>query len=271
MNTFFKDSYTDKIKWVNALCVILLSIATTYFIYFTMININEINNFNKNAKPFKIEKGNEVKEVSFYGIDLRLNNDFGVNYLLNEYNIFITEKKIIDISDSDFVYINKTELVNEYKTLKENNFKFLACFSQRYDNSCLFFKQKNGVTTQEEEYALWFLMSNKQSLPSAKGLIERLKESNNMEMLNELNLNIPKENILTLDRFLSNNSRFIFDKQEIKEFSFISHGFHVLCLILIIFFIRSLYINWNEEDAIFLLLGAILFAILGYGFNPFFN
>lgn len=270
MNTFYENSFVDKNKWINAFSILLLSFGLTYFIYYTKQNINMINEYNNSVKPFNIEKGPEIKEVSVYGMDLKLNNDFGVNYILNKYNVLVTEKKIIDLADADYLYINKNELVTEYKTIKENNFKFLACFSARYDHSCLFFKQKYGYTTPEEEYVLYFLLGNKSNLPSPKGFIERLQEANNMELLNELNIEINKENILTVDKYLSNNSRFMFDKKDLKEFSYVSHGFHLVFILLIICFIRLLYIYWHEQDAPFAFLAILLFSALAYGFNPFF-
>ncbi len=271
---FFKESDTSVFERLgNALTIILISLAATYFMYFSAIQCKQIIEFNKTVKDgFYLEYGKEVQEVSVYGIDLRMSN-IGISSLLSKFNIYVKEKKITEMTESDIVYLKKEELVENFKELKENKFKFVSCYyiNRNTPETCLFIKQKNGETTPYQEYVLHFLLKNKKDLPSIDIFMERLRSMNNIETITELNLDISKEDILNYNNFFSSNSRFLYKEIEKRSISIIEYGFHIIIILLSIFLLRNLIIYKSKsEDTVAKLVLMALFLALLYGFNPFF-
>lgn len=267
MNTEIKDK-----RIFTAIMFILITAILTYFIFF----LNKYNDYfleiEKQKESIKIEKNKEIKEVVFTGfIDVtKINNDIGPNYLLNKYNILL---KNGNYNNANFAYIKKSDLQEYFDKLMINNFKFLVCFSQQFEESCLFYKQLNNETRIEDELSLYFLLGNKEHFPSKKGFQERLNYDNNISVLTKLGLSLDKDSILTEDTFYTKKS--LFEKKIFEEKSngeIIGYGIGLLVFIFCFMFTLIHYFNerdYSDDDIIVTrIITIVLFGLLIF-LNPF--
>ncbi len=254
----------------GTILVFLTTICLTYFCFYTEQYIKHFDNIKEPEVKITYERSEIVKEVSFFGIEFK-NTNIGSNTLLTEYNIYLKETK--NIKNSTFVYLDSSNVNKEnLEMLLTNKFKLISCFDRTY-GSCLFYNQ-DGKTNIYDEIALEFVLSKANRIPGVSTLKYNLQKQNNISVINDLGIDIPKEFILGENTFYTENSIFKKESNSKKEERFLFGLFlHFINLGLFVgavsFFVEGLVTKEDSAGVFFFFLIAGFFLMLLITLSPF--
>lgn len=254
--------------------IFLITIGVTYFCFYTELYINHFANIKEPEKQV-FPKSEEVKDVSFYGIEFK-NTNIGSNSLLTEYNIFLKENK--QIKNSTFVYLDSSSISKpNMEELLNNNFKLITCFDRNY-GSCLFYKQENGKTNVYDELGLYYVISKANRLPSTSTLKYNLKNNNYISIINDLGIDVQKEFVLGESSFYTENSIFKNEMNLKKEERFLMgivlHFINFALILLLIFlFLETITCEEarrkDDGGIFFLIVLIVVLTAIFIGTSPF--